>query len=124
MLSRINLVMPAVIICALVMMVPPIVSATPSTKGKSPTTSEQPSPSHPIDINSATLADLQALPGVGVVTAQKIVEGRPYTSIDDLKTRNIVKGKTYDKIRNLVSVKAPKGALRRDPSPMPSMNAN
>jgi competence protein ComEA len=124
MLWRTNLFMPSVIILVLVMIAPPVVTATPTPKGKSPTVSEQPPSSNPIDINSATLSDLQALPGIGAVTAQKIVEGRPYTSIDDLKTRNIVKGKTYDKIRNLVSVKPAKGTLRRDSSPMPGVNAN
>lgn len=124
MLSRINLFMSSVFILALLMIAPPTVHATPSTKGKPPAASEHPLSSNPIDINSATLADLQSLPGVGAVTAQKIVEGRPYTSIDDLKTRNIVKGKTYDKIRNLVSVKPAKGTLRRDSSPAPGVNAN
>ncbi|MCP9453738.1 MAG: helix-hairpin-helix domain-containing protein [Nitrospira sp.] len=124
MLSHTNLFMPSLFILALLVSAPPVVNATPSTKNKPSAAVEHSLSSNPIDINSATLADLQSLPGVGVVTAQKIAEGRPYTSIEDLRTRNIVKGKTYDKIRNLVSVKPPKGAIRRDSSVPPSTNVN
>jgi competence protein ComEA len=41
-----------------------------------------------VDINSATLSDLDALPGVGPSTAQAIIDYRtangPYASVDDL----------------------------------------
>ena len=37
-----------------------------------------------IDINSATPAELEKLPGVGSATAKKIVAGRPYQSVGDL----------------------------------------
>ncbi|MCP9470538.1 MAG: helix-hairpin-helix domain-containing protein [Nitrospira sp.] len=98
-------------------LVTPSVDAAPTTKVKpseaAPGT-ERRQLANLIDINSATLADLRSLPGVGTVTAKKIVAGRPYASIDDLKTRNIVPVKTYDKIRELVSVAASKGVLHRD----------
>lgn len=97
--------------------VTPSVGAAPTTKVKpseaAPETERRPI-ANLIDINSATLADLRSLPGVGTVTAQKIVAGRPYASIEDLKARKIVSVKTYDKIRDRVSVAAPKGVLHRD----------
>lgn len=37
-----------------------------------------------IDVHAASVADLQSLPGVGPVLAQRIVEGRPYAGVDDL----------------------------------------
>lgn len=38
-----------------------------------------------VNINTATKAQLVALPGIGEVTADKIISGRPYKKIDDLK---------------------------------------
>ncbi len=38
-----------------------------------------------VDINSATQAELEAVKGIGPVTAKKIIENRPYKSLADLK---------------------------------------
>jgi len=39
----------------------------------------------PVDINTATLEELKALPGISKTKAKRIIEGRPYRSIEDLK---------------------------------------
>ena len=57
-----------------------------------------------ININSASLSELDTLPGIGPVTAQKITDGRPYSSIDDLLTKKIVKSSVFEKIKNKISV--------------------
>lgn len=57
-----------------------------------------------ININSATEAELDNLPAVGKVTAGKIVSGRPYTNINELKERKIVPNSTFEKIKNLVKI--------------------
>ena len=54
-----------------------------------------------VDLNTASMEQLEALPGVGKATATKIVDGRPYSSVDDL-SRVGVSQKTIDKIRGSV----------------------
>ena len=57
-----------------------------------------------ININSASISNLDTLWGVGEATAKKIVEGRPYGSIDELLTRKIVKANVYEEIKDEISV--------------------
>jgi DNA uptake protein ComE-like DNA-binding protein len=73
----------------------------------------------PIDINSATLTDLRSLPGVGPAIARKIVAGRPYASVDDLKARKVLPITTYDKIRDRVSVQHTMGEAARESPGLP-----
>lgn len=56
-----------------------------------------------ININSATLFELDSLPGIGPVTAQKIVDGRPYGSVDDLIKKKIVKSSVFEKIKDKIT---------------------
>lgn len=57
-----------------------------------------------IDINSASESDLDSLPGVGLATANKIIAGRPYASIQDLLNKKIVGAKEFEKIKDLIVV--------------------
>ncbi len=57
-----------------------------------------------ININTATLDQLDTLPGIGPVTAQKIVGGRPYGSTDELAKRSIVSQSVFNKIKEKISV--------------------
>lgn len=76
--------------------------------GAGDSTMSDTAPAGPLDINSATTAQLDALPGVGPTTAQAIVDDRerngPFRSVDDLlRVRGIGPAK-LDQIRALVTV--------------------
>lgn len=56
-----------------------------------------------IDLNTATEAQLDSLPGVGPATVAKIVAARPFASVDELQSKGIVGQKTLEKLRALVT---------------------
>lgn len=56
-----------------------------------------------LNINTASQSDLEALPGIGPVTAQKIIEDRPYSSIESLTSDKIVGEKVYSQIKDQIS---------------------
>ncbi|HRI05512.1 MAG TPA: SLBB domain-containing protein [Candidatus Dojkabacteria bacterium] len=55
-----------------------------------------------ISINSGSKKDLDSLSGIGEVTANKIIEGRPYSKIEQIKEKGIVNSKTYAAIEELI----------------------
>ena len=59
-----------------------------------------------IDINSASLKELRSLPGVGKTYAKRIVENRPYTSVEDLRTKKVLPKGTFGKIEGKVVAKS------------------
>jgi len=68
-----------------------------------------------VNLNTATQAELEALPGIGPAMAKKIVAGRPYTSVSELSQKAGLPAGTVQKISPLVTVGA--GAK---PSAMPA----
>jgi competence protein ComEA len=76
-----------------------------ATPGATPAASEETTPSGfpaqtKLDVNSASLTELENVPGIGPSIAERIIEARPFKSANDLqRVKGIGAGKRYEKIR-------------------------
>ena len=61
-----------------------------------------------LDINSASKADLMAIPGIGEADALKIIASRPFKRKDELVTRKIIPDALYDRIKGQIIARPPK----------------
>lgn len=76
----------------------------PSTPapGKPGTMSRSETQGSLVDINSASAAELDKLPGVGSARAQAIIANRPYKGKNELAERKIVPQNVYDQIKDKI----------------------
>jgi competence protein ComEA len=58
----------------------------------------------PININTASLQELDSLPGIGQIYGQSIIEHRPYSNVSELTSKGVLKTTVYNKIKDLISV--------------------
>lgn len=99
--------------------VPPAAGAAAGAAASKAATTTQPAPKAPaeakkaakaavpagsININTASKEQLDALPGIGKTKAQAIIDGRPYQKPEDIMKVKGIKQKTYDKIKDLITV--------------------
>ncbi len=70
--------------------------------------SPPPSPSRPIDLNTATRQQLQSISGIGPALASRIIAGRPYERVEDLRRVDGIGDKLYPKIQPFFVVKPPR----------------
>ena len=57
-----------------------------------------------LDVNTASQAALETLPGIGPALARLIIAGRPYRLVEDLGTVSGIGAKTVERLRPLVRV--------------------
>jgi competence protein ComEA len=60
-----------------------------------------------VNLNQATQSELEALPGIGPVTAEKIIAARaeqPFATLDELVARDVLTARQLDQIAELVTV--------------------
>ncbi|HMK65242.1 MAG TPA: helix-hairpin-helix domain-containing protein [Thermodesulfobacteriota bacterium] len=92
--------------------------AAPAAKQASPTATEKEKPKAPaakastklapgqkVNLNTATKEELDALPEIGAVKAQAIIDGRPYKTIEDVMKVKGIKEGTFNKIKDSITVK-------------------
>lgn len=56
-----------------------------------------------ININSASQSQLESLPRIGPVTAEKIIAGRPYSGVEELLIRKVVGSSVFENIKDLIT---------------------
>ena len=57
-----------------------------------------------VNINTASFKQLDSLPGIGQVYGQSIIEHRPYSNIEELLNKGVLKTGVYEKIKDKISV--------------------
>ncbi len=77
----------------------------------------KPPVSTPININTATAADLQRLPGIGAKTAARVIEYRqkngPFKKVEELMNVRGIGERNFLRLKDQVSVGAPKPAAQQ-----------
>ena len=93
---------------------PQVATAAKPAEKKAPVATPTPAATAPVDLNLADQKALESLPGIGPALAKKIMEGRPFQSVDDLSR---VKGMSKSKIA-AIKDKVTVTAAKPQPAPI------
>lgn len=56
------------------------------------------------NINTSTQSELEKLDGIGPVYGQKIIEHRPYSTLEELVSKGAISQKVFEKIKNSITL--------------------
>jgi competence protein ComEA len=84
-------------------------SKAPADAAKAPAKSQAAAPAklapgQKVNLNTATKEQLEALPEIGPVKAQSIIDGRPYKTTEDIMKVKGIKEGTFNKIKDFITV--------------------
>lgn len=79
-------------------------TASPAQGSTTVTSTGVTGPSKRVNINTATQQELESLPGIGPAMAQRIIEGRPYSKIEDLLRVKGIGPATFEKLKDHITV--------------------
>lgn len=94
---------------------PKVISAAKQAEKKAPAAT--PAAVAPVDLNMADQKALESLPGIGPALAKKIMDGRPYQSVDDLSR---IKGMSKSKIKAISDKVTVAASKPMQPTPAPA----
>jgi DNA uptake protein ComE-like DNA-binding protein len=79
-------------------------TSSPAVKPGAATSAAKPA-TQLLDINTASEADLDALPGVGKTRVAKIIKNRPYKGKDELVSKHVLPKWLYNRIKDKIIAK-------------------
>ena len=103
----------ALVILAAIGVAQPSIASPQAAKAATGTAKAKATASNPVNLNSASVAQLQTLPGIGASAAQRIVDYRQkngsFKKIEELMNVKGIGEKSFLKLKPLITVAADKG---------------
>ncbi len=82
----------------------PMAPAKPAVTAPAKPTVAAKAPIGPVNVNTASAAELIKLRGIGKSRSAAIIKGRPYKSVDEIDTKKVIPHATFEKIKAQLTV--------------------